>query len=329
MGFSQHDIATPLLRYLQNAFDISSVRYKVPPTPLSGGYSSQLFKFQLDTSGALAVPLVIRLYTSNVFPPGQAFIEGEIQNLVFSEGYPAPPVHSICEDATVLGHEFIIMRFMPGEMMIKAFPFERMPLELAKAHIQLRTFDIDTIKRTLTAKGFFTRQHLGLFTSSFSMFLDNLKTQIVTRKLTSLVPALEWIHQHHSIVGTDLVVNHGDFHPLNILIDHGEISAVLDWQAWCLGDPEFDVTNTMVKLHCLASVLLPQINWSVLIKRYVAHYHRMYGLDYEKLRFYQAVWCLRLYLVVTSGLPNLNHPQIRHRLLDQFTAITGITLTIS
>jgi aminoglycoside phosphotransferase (APT) family kinase protein len=325
----QHDISAPLLRYLQKAFDVSSLRYKVPPTPLSGGYSSQLFKFQLDTLGALAVPLVIRLYTSSVFPPGQAFIEGEIQNLVFSEGYPVPPVHSICEDATILGHEFIIMRFMPGEMMIKAYPFENVPAALANAHAQLRAFDMDTITNKLESKGFFARQHLGLFTSSFPMFIDNLESQIALRKLTPLVPALEWIQDHQSITGHHIVINHGDFHPLNILIDHGEISAVLDWQAWCLGEPEFDVTNTMVKLHCLASVLLPQYNWSVLIKRYVADYHNRHTLDYEKLRFYQAVWCLRLYLVVTGGLPNLNHPQIRRRLLDQFTAITGITLAVS
>lgn len=162
---------------------------------------------------------------------------------------------------------------MPGEMMIKAYPFENVPAALANAHAQLRALDMDTLTNKLEANGFFTREHLGLFTPSFPKFVEKWEFLIAQRKLTALVPALEWIQDYQSLTGSHVVINHGDFHPLNILVDHGEISAILDWQAWCLGEPEFDVTNTMVKLHCLASVLLSQYDWAVLIKRYVAEYH--------------------------------------------------------
>ena len=328
MALTKHEVTTPLLRYLQLAFEDASLRYSAPPTPLTGGISSQLFKFQLDTSGVLGQPLVLRLYTSRLFPPGQAFVEGEIQNLVAAAGYPTAPVYSICEDTSCFGHEFIIMRYMPGETMIKAYPFENVPAALAHAHTQLRTLDMNTLTKQLEAKGFFTREHLGLFTPSFPKFVENLASLITQRKLTALVPALEWIQDHQPLTGSQVVINHGDFHPLNILVDQGEISAVLDWQAWCLGEPEYDVTSTMVKLHCLASVILPQYDWAVLVKRYVADYHRRYPLDYDKLRFYQAAWCLRLYVVVTAEFSNVNHPQIRRCLLDQFTAITGTTLAV-
>jgi aminoglycoside phosphotransferase (APT) family kinase protein len=142
-----------------------------------------------------------------------------------------------------------------------------------------------------------------------------------------LHPALEWLQEHSSVVSTNVVVTHGDFHPFNILIDQGQISAVLDWQGWKLGEPEFDVTNTMVKMHCLASVHLAQYNWPNFIKRYVAEYHSRYKLNYEKLRFYQAAHCIRFYILITGGMPRVDHPQVRMRLLDHFQAITGIEIS--
>jgi aminoglycoside phosphotransferase (APT) family kinase protein len=184
---------------------------------------------------------------------------------------------------------------------------------------------MDTITQQLRLKGFYTRQHLGQFTSTFTMMLDRTESLIAERQLTYLLPVLEWIQQHRAVVGTNLVVSHCDFHPMNILIDQGKISAVLDWQGWKLGEPEFDVTNTMIKLHCIASVLVPKYDWSTLLKRYVAEYHRISPLDTEKLRYYQAVWCIRFFVMILA-LPRVNHPQIRQRLLNHFKAIAGIEI---
>jgi aminoglycoside phosphotransferase (APT) family kinase protein len=133
------------------------------------------------------------VYPTISFPPGQAFREGEIQNLLASEGYPTAPVHSICEDASVLGHEFIIMQFIPGEMMINAYPIDQVASELAKAHSKLHTLDMTTITHKLKLKGFYTRKHLGSFASSFTKFLSYIKSLITTRQLTNVIPALEWI----------------------------------------------------------------------------------------------------------------------------------------
>ncbi|MHA1939008.1 MAG: phosphotransferase, partial [Candidatus Thorarchaeota archaeon] len=113
---------------------------------------------------------------------------------------------------------------------------------------------------------------------------------------------------------------------MNILIDQGKISAVLDWQGFRLGEPEFDVMNTMMKLQCLASVLAPQYNWSTLLKRYVADYHQISPLNADKLPYYQAVWCLYFYIQITGGLPRVNRPQIRKNLLGHLQVITGIEI---
>lgn len=270
-------------------------------------------------------PLVLRVYPANSFPKGQAFIEGEIQNLLRAEGYPTAPVHSICEDTEILGNEFIIMQFIPGKWMKDVYPCDQVPTELAQAHVQLHRLNMDPINRALHMKGFFTRQHVGRFSSSFAMMLDRTEALIATRQLNHLLPAIDWMQHHRSIVGTNIVVNHCDFHPMNILINHGAISAVLDWQGFRLGEPEADVANTMVKLYCIGSVLMPQYDWSALIKPYVTQYHQLFPLNPEKLRFYQAVWCIRFFIII-GGLPRVNHPQVRQRLLDHFRAITDIEI---
>ncbi len=325
MAHVQPTIAAPLLQFLQNTFEDLSIRYTIPPTPLIGGYSSYLYKFQLNSSGPLGEPHVIRLFPVTTFPPGQAFIEGEIQNLLAAEGYPTARVYTICEDTAILGHEFIIMQCMPGEMMLTAYPPDQVPTVLARAHVQLHALDMDTITPKLHQRGFFTRNQLGIFTSTFPMLLDRIEARIANHKLTYLMPALDWIHQHRKVAGSHHVISHCDFHPKNILIDHGTISAVLDWQGWKIGEPEFDVTNTMIKLHCLASVHEPHYDWSALIKPYVAQYHQVSPLNTEKLRYYQAVWCIRFFVMILN-LPRVDHPQVKQRLLNHFHAITGIEI---
>lgn len=328
MAHDQPEIGAPLLQFLQNAFEDTSLRYSNPPTPLTGGYSSYLYKFQVNSTGPLANPLVIRLCPSVTFPPGQAFIEGVIQNLLAAEGYPTAPVYSICEDATILGHEFLIMQFMPGERMITAYPYDQVPTALAQAHVELHALDMDAIMYKLRLKGFFNRSQLGIFTSSFEKFLDRVAARIAARKLTYLLPALDWIQQHRGIAGRNLVVSHCDFHIGNILVDHRTVSAVLDWQGWRIGEPEFDITNTMMKLHCLAPVHMPHYDWLGLIKPYVAEYHRLSPLNTEKLRYYQAVWCIRLFVMILE-MPRVDHPQVRKRLLDHFKAISGVEIKVS
>jgi hypothetical protein len=109
---SKTDIATPLLQYLRDEHDTQSLQYRSPPTPLTGGYESHLYVFQLDhVSEELSKPLVLRLFH-------QAYLEGTAHNILVEAGYPVPPVSAICSDPSILGDEFIIMAFMPGKLLL-------------------------------------------------------------------------------------------------------------------------------------------------------------------------------------------------------------------
>src|SRR5690606_16436175 len=52
--------------------------------------------------------------------------------------------------------------------------------------------------------------------------------------------AMAWLRTHRPAPGAS-VVCHGDFHPLNLMMARGDVTAVLDWSHALLADPGYDV----------------------------------------------------------------------------------------
>jgi aminoglycoside phosphotransferase (APT) family kinase protein len=95
------------------------------------------------------------------------------------------------------------------------------------------------------------------------------------------------------------VACHGDFHPLNVLVD-GDESMVIDWTDAALGDRHGDVARTQL-LFRLAAVLatsnraakaLVGASQGWLSKRFLNAYQRVVPLDAERLRKWEAVHLL-------------------------------------
>ena len=93
-------------------------------------------------------------------------------------------------------------------------------------------------------------------------------------------------------------VCHGDFHPLNVLVDRDE-SMVIDWTDAALGDRHGDVARThLLSLRRGAGDLKPcgeGVGWCIagwLSKRFLNAYQRDVPLDAERLRKWEAVHLL-------------------------------------
>ena len=56
------------------------------------------------------------------------------------------------------------------------------------------------------------------------------------------------------LVGTLPRFVHRDFHPLNVLWDHGAVSGVVDWANACIGPIEFDVSRCRVNVALSAGI---------------------------------------------------------------------------
>jgi aminoglycoside phosphotransferase (APT) family kinase protein len=93
------------------------------------------------------------------------------------------------------------------------------------------------------------------------------------------------------LVGGPAVVCHGDFHPLNVMVD-GRRSWVLDWSDAGLGPPESDVARTLLLLRVVASIAASgrlertAIRWAgpPLARRYARTYVAGRALDEGRLR---------------------------------------------
>ena len=57
---------------------------------------------------------------------------------------------------------------------------------------------------------------------------------------------IDWLLENRPPEPERLAVCHGDFHPLNILVQDGIVTGVLDWPGFIIADPALDIANTIV-----------------------------------------------------------------------------------
>jgi hypothetical protein len=113
-----------------------------------------------------------------------------------------------------------------------------------------------------------------------------------TAELLAEAQHLVRVAQHESFTTTDIV--HYDFNPANVLMDAGQISGVIDWEASCAGDRAFDLVTQLFYGH--ADIAVRDALWSRVLAlasprvaaAYVAH-----------LAHRQVEWCTRHYPAAT------------------------------
>jgi len=240
--------------------------------------------------------------------PERARFETAVQNNVAALGYPAARVLHTCEDVQPLGSSFLVMERLPGSIMLdlifrpSRFWF-RLPAILASAQAQLHSLDPDTLLLALEKADVPSR---GL---SVGDWLERVQRLISYARLDGLAPGMQWLLDNRPPESERSVICHGDFHPLNILLDRGKVTGVIDWPWVRLARPEYDVGAT-IAIFTQGPVDMPSFLQAVVsrgrgwfIRRYLSAYRRLCPLDSEALLYYEAVRLLGF--VVEAG----NHRQ--------------------
>ncbi len=338
-------VASELLSYLRQEWETPDLAYVERPSRIFGGWETVIYGFRVGgVEGERAGPLILRLFHEQTVDGGalQAGREAAIQNAVAGLGYPCPRVLASGTERVIGGARFTIMERARGRPLLDdvlrpSLRLLSMPGVIADLHVRLHDLPQQQLVEALGAAGY-AGDGLVFTVQRVLDLIDEAMTRIGDRQLQ---PAVDWLQTHRPPEPDRLAICHGDFHPINLLTDAGEVSGVIDWGGAFLGDPTADVANTVVTNRNgpvdLPKPLQPLFTlfrrW--LNSQYLASYRRRRPVDEDKLRYYVALLCFIKFVdgyaaAVESADALVANPwalpRVASGLAADFRAQTGVAL---
>jgi aminoglycoside phosphotransferase (APT) family kinase protein len=337
-------LADALLAHLRDAAGMGTLAFATAPERVLGGFDTLIYRFALRSApAAFAGPLIVRVFR-DAQGPERARYEASIQNAIAALGFPVPAVLLTCTDRAVVGGAFNVMPSVQGRVMLDAFfgpQIVRMPALLARLHARLHRLDADAFVQRIDPNAV-PAQRLAI-AGEFRRYQD----RIAMARLTGLQPGLEWLMANPPPAAPRSSICHGDFHPLNVIIDATGVTGVLDW-AWVkVGDPAWDVGATTalmaqgpIDMPAPLRAIARQITRWV-VAAYLRAYAALRPIEQSAVRYYDAFRCLGM--LIESGekrqaacgiIPPIpkpsafDTPQARRRLLRRFRSITDLALAV-
>jgi aminoglycoside phosphotransferase (APT) family kinase protein len=321
-------ISIGLLDHLQAALNNPRLAYAEPLTQLQGGYETCTYRFALRGAGPpWTEPLILRLYPAR-FGAANAAWESAVQNLLADAGYPVARAHLTCTDPSVLGGVFYVMQFLPGEPMINvgassAPPISgaalaAIPVLLGETHAALHDLDPAPLLASLEEQGFDERRY------RLAGRMEGLQHR--ARPHPWLHGAVDWLVDHCPPEPARLSICHGDFHPLNLLVQDGRVTGVLDWPGFMIADPVSDVATTTVLVEISGKHVLGAEGMQAFVRLYLDAYETCRPLDRTRLETFRARRCITALLEGAEGHPVWQQPAIVADLVACARDVTGLRL---
>lgn len=304
-----------LLAYLRARLG-KDVGFAQAPVRLSGGFDTTIMAFRL--AGAPAdwpVGLILRVMAQ---PDRSERVRREAAThaALVGEGFPVPRLLVAEEDAAPLGRPFIVMERLSGQNMWanaigphgRRSDLLRMPSDLAAAHARLhgvrpealresaRRFDVDPARFTLTGE------------------LRRLADRIERSRLPGLAPGTAWLLQNQPAPAEAEVICHGDFHPLNVMMDGSRLSGVIDWSQPIVAEPAFDVAGTRMLILYGNMGLRRPVRWLVDAARrlpagrYLAAYRALRPFEPRNMPYFESLRIMGALAFAGETPPGRNNP---------------------
>lgn len=264
------------------------------PSSIGAGFDSYIHLVQLrgdELPAEWATPLVVRILPSRD-RDAQAHREADAQAWSRSVGYDAPRILEVLNADDGFGLPVQIMEQAPGTTMLDALlhkPWRAFALidQLAALQLALHALPTATWPGTTDPRDLVDKR-LGMPRRAVGELADPALAEALER-VEAVIP---------EGIGGDLVVCHGDFHPLNVMID-GDHAAVIDWSDAGLGPREADVARTLL-LFQVASIAATSSVERIALKvagprmrgRYRRRYERSQPLDPGRLLVWEALHSL-------------------------------------
>ena len=339
------DLGRALLACLGPRLGEPGLEFSEPPAPLTGGFDTRILAFRLrSTAPPWDGPLILRLQGPRD-DPARVLREATTQNAVADLGYPAPRCLLAVADPAPLGGAFIVMERRPGKPLAESglFSIRRVLLE---AQLRLHALDADVLVRALEREDHASTAAGGppLRPELMTMagHLGQLEQRVARGPLDGLAEAMAWLLAHRPPEPARRAICHGDFHPRNILVSSGAVTAVIDWPNAIVADPAYDVAATRTILASTPVEMLDvpaAVGWIIrglrpfMVGGYLDGYRRHRALDPASLAYYEALACMRA-LVRTAAkrtqrgsepLSPLDASSFGETVATRFARLTGVS----
>jgi len=315
--------ATLLRDTLRQATGSADLEFAAAPTPLSGGFYAEMFRFRLaDPPVGLAGDLVARIVPNPSIGAWEAAVQGEVAG----QGFPTPAVRLTAPESSPLGRFLIVMDHVEGAPPMSGLTFGTMagqvpalvrhlPDQLASIAADLHALDADPLAARLAGLGTaipptiagFVEEEIGLAAELGQPELAAAGERLLATEPTP--PAL--------------VITHGDLHPFNLLVTP-DGPVLIDWTVTRVADPAFTLGFTQlmlahppIPLPRVGGALLNRVGRSI-AKRFLETYRSLTAgtpaaVDDERLDWHRKVHALRILVEVagwdaTATRPTSGHP---------------------
>lgn len=259
-----------------------------------GGRSRQTAIVTVSDSTKLPAELVVQRQTpgmENLF--GGTAVEVEVMRTLRKAGMAVPDVLFMATDTTILGASFMVMKRAPGAPAQREFwdmpestdQAEAMARQMAILHSHPPGMLADILPRPRAASG----------SAGWREEAERLGERLLTRThgpSVTLAAAIAWLRDHADGINDMETIVHNDFMFHNILVENGEITAVLDWEQVALGHPAEDLGYIYPVVSALGG-------WD----RFLSAYREAGGIDVSQraIDFFALRAILRLMGMVFDG----------------------------
>jgi aminoglycoside phosphotransferase (APT) family kinase protein len=316
----------------------AGVGFAEAPAPLSGGFDTTILAFRLsgaptDWSG----PLILRVMSRADSAP-RVLREAAVHAALVQAGFPAPRVLLHDTDLAPLGLPFLVMERLRGETMWAAarrwgLPAAFvLPRELAELQARLHRLGGKGLRKSAQAFG------VAPAVMGLPAELERLRRRLAREGLTGLLPGADWLLGNFPAPAQGEVICHGDFHPLNIMVEGGRLSGVIDWANVVIGEPAYDIA-ALRTIALYADLGIPA--WArglvtaarrLMVRRYMSVYRAAAPLETRNLSYHEAIRILSALAVAgEQPLPAVNAWNAPHTvatLVRRFEAISGVRVSV-
>jgi aminoglycoside phosphotransferase (APT) family kinase protein len=212
--------------------------------PLAGGASRESWAFDLVHADGRVRHLVLRRDPAGRTLQGSRREEFEILRAAAAAGVPVPAVHFCEDDASVLGSQFFVMDFVPGETLARRLLRDAeyaparaaLPEQLAQALVRIHAMDVRD-----PALAFLAAPPEGTSPAAAELARwEDIYRTATPDPHPAIELALRWLAPRVPAPAARRLV-HGDFRIGNVIFGPEGLRAVLDWELTRIGDPMEDL----------------------------------------------------------------------------------------